>query len=160
MKTKALQRLEELNQILTSNKDMFKAGNVIPRSKLAKMFGLAITTKGSYANVHRSNLKLVRLQASLNRLLAHSGLCIRSKNYYTEFVVSDEETLKSVIKKSCASVDRATDKWITLETSYVERKERGNWGKYNKVKSKDVKAMADRQLSFRLLTTQKRVENY
>lgn len=160
MKSKQLQKLEELNNILAKNKTLFRSGTTISREVLAKMFGIKITTKGSYANVHRSNLRLVRLQGKLNKLLQHSGLCLRSKDYYTSFEVADENTLKNVITRNCAAVDTFTDKWISLETNYAERKEQGTWGTYNKVKTKDLKALVNNQMSFRLETTKDRVDNY
>lgn len=160
MKSKQLQKLEELNNILTQNKALFQPGVSISRDKLAGMFGISITAKGSYANVHRSNLRLVRLQSKLNKLLYRNGLCLRSKDYYTSFVVADEENLKGMITRNCAAVDTFTEKWISLETNYAERKELGTWGTYNKVKAKDLKALVDSQMSFRLETTQARVDNY
>lgn len=119
-------------QIINNNSQRFHVNsNPIKRRTFCKLFRVKrIVHTGEFADVQRSNLTLVGVQAEVNNVLRHSGLVLKSRNYYSEFYICNlEQTAnkivthqeKAEIHKHCSNV---------LEKAVIQRVKAGTWGMY------------------------------
>lgn len=132
--TKRQQRLIDFDNIITKNKTLFKAGSTISRADLVKLFSIPkIYNTGSYAKVHRSNLKLVAVQMDINWLMRANGLYLKSKNYYNEFHVCEKEPTKNTIVRYAGEAEIQESCEVQLDRGMVTRLSAGTWGTYNRV---------------------------
>lgn len=156
-----LKRLKEINQIITANKHKFKTGNVFTAEEFGFMFGYyGVTTKGSYKNVQRSNLKLVSIQGDVNQLMRENGLYLRSRNYYSFFEVCDIEKTKNTVLRYRAEADNTAVYNQDLLNTLQMRHSNNNWGTYNKVTVGRIKAIVDRKPSAAFVSQAKRLTQF
>lgn len=160
MKLTKKQRLLAYNKTITSFKAKFKAGKVMTREDFVDLFNIPdIVHKGTYAEVHRSNLRLVQAQTEINVLMRENGLYLSSRDYYSEFYVRDMDYTKAAIKRLSANVDICNAYATRLEDRMVKRIKNGNWGTYNKVKPSYINNMGFPEPSPRHKATIKRVKH-
>lgn len=128
------QLLRDYDDVLTKNKKLFKAGCMISRKDLVTLFGVqGDVTTGSYKRQHKANLRLVRVQNTINYLMRANGLYLKSKDYYSEFHVCQKDQTKSVIVRYAAGVDTQDSCEVQLDTGMITRLNAGTWGTYNRV---------------------------
>lgn len=132
-------RLEYYNLLLTRMKRTMVAGATFSAEDLAKMFTVSPPVrKGTYEAVHAENMRMLRLQKDLNKLLRKSGLYLRSSCYYRFFTVSSKDDTKRKIERMSAAIDSITNTQIELEAGVVVRSARKNWGTCNKLGDSDI----------------------
>lgn len=140
------QRLVDYNSIIVANMNKFKAGSVLSRKRFTKLFKIpGIVHKGSYAKVHRSNLRLVQAQTEINALMAQNGLYMKSENYYENFVVVDKKRTKQTIVRYSAEVDVNKACTTRLENNMKSRIISKTWGYYSNVSSAQIKSLSNKQ---------------
>ena len=140
------QRLVAYNSIITTNKAKLKAGKTMSRVDFVALFGITkIVNKGSYAKVHRANLRLVQAQAEINALMAENGLYLSSRDYYNEFYVRDKNYTKHTIERFSNEVDVYSACTSRLEVNLTQRVTAGTWGRYNKLSAAKVDSIASKK---------------
>jgi hypothetical protein len=148
-------------QIINNNSHRFQTGSVIKRRTFCKLFrAKKIVHEGGFAEVQRSNLTLVGIQAEVNRILRHSGLVMKSRDYYSEFYIcSLKQTAdkvlayqeKSEVHRHCSNV---------LEKATIQRLKAGTWGVYNKHAITPLQAVSEPPHSATYKNKQKRVKRW
>lgn len=155
------QRLVQYNDIITRNKKLFKPGCTLSRKDFVALFAIQnIQTKGAYAKVHRSNLKLVQVQMEINMLMRENGLYLKSNDYYSSFSVAEKKQAKNTIIRYSAEVDINNYCTTRLENKLKERVTAGTWGTYKKVASGIIANMSHNYKTLRHSATINRVKNY
>jgi hypothetical protein len=150
MSTAKQQRLLDYNQIIVNNMSQFTSGSVLSRKKFVKLFNLKdIKNKGSYAKVHRSNLRLLKAQVEINQLMRESGLYIQSRDYYTSFQVLEKDSTKKAILRYSAEVDTNTACTNRLEDTMKSRVQSKTWGIYSNVSTQTIETMKDKPKTLR-----------
>lgn len=155
------QRLINYNKIITANKFKLKAGMELTRDEFVNMFGITgIVNHGHYMSIQESNLKLVSVQNEINMLMRENGLYMKSKNYYSKFVVATKDFTKNTIIRYSSEVDRCEAVATRLEARMVTRLQNKNWGLYNKVDNKTIGSIGKFTDSVRHATTKHRVRQF
>jgi hypothetical protein len=155
------QRLIRYNDIITTNKTLFKAGSTMTRDSFVFLFKIPdIVNTGTYEEVHRANLKLVRAQMEINRLMRENGLYLESNNYYNSFSVVKKPKTKKTIVRYSAEVDINNYCTTRLETKLQERVKAKTWGTYNKVSRGVILNMDNNYKTERHKATINRVKSY
>jgi hypothetical protein len=158
---KKYNRLKAYNDIITKNKKSFKAGVTVSRANFITMFGLkGIVDTGNYKDVHKSNLKLVKAQTEINKLMNQSGLHVKSSDYYSEFTISNKERTKNEITRYSAKVERNLMATSTLENQMNLRLQRKNWGTYNRLKATTIRNLDNTPTSPRHQAVLNRVKHF
>lgn len=159
--TKKQQRLVAYNDIITKNKSAFKAGMSMDRADFIAMFNIqGIVDKGKYKDIQNSNLRLVQAQSEINMLMRENGLCMKSKDYYSKFLVADKEATKNTIIRYSSEIDRYDDRAMDLENRMDARIQRKTWGTYNRVNAKLIPALGKFSSSNRHENTKNRVKHF
>lgn len=141
--TKA-QRIAAYQKILVANKHKVKAGYSMTRKQFTRLFKLVgITHKGSFDDVHRSNMLLVQAQNEINSLLATSGMYMSSRGYYGEFYIRDQAETKNVVERMSGRVDTYDASTQRLLGNMESRVRAGTWGKYNKTNKNQAAVAVD-----------------
>lgn len=155
------QRLIDYNNTITTNKTLFKAGSTITRDSFVFLFKIPdIVNTGTYEEVHRSNLKLVRTQMEVNKLMRENGLYLESNNYYNSFTVVKKPKTKKTIVRYSAEVDINDYCTTRLEAKLQERVKAKTWGTYNKVSQGVILNMDNNYKTARHKATINRVKSY
>lgn len=74
-------------------------GQILTQDQLCELTNTVTPPVNSHAEYARRNLTLVKIYTNLNKTLRSQGLCIESRNYYTEFHVLAGDTAKKKIKQ-------------------------------------------------------------
>lgn len=149
-------------QIINNNSHRFQVNsNPIKRRTFCKLFRVKnIVHTGEFEDVQRSNLTLVGVQADINNVLRHSGLVMKSRNYYSEFYICNlKQTAhkvlnyqeKSEVNKYCGN---------TLERAVIQRLKAGTWGSYNNSVTPPLTAVASPPHSATYKNKQKRIKRW
>ena len=93
----SLQKAIYYNDLITSNKAMFKAGSKFNSTQLYKLLKLTPPASNDYVSQHKFKLKLTHHTIKINSLLALRGLRIASKHYYSEFEVVKKPKVKVTV---------------------------------------------------------------
>jgi len=139
--TKKQQRMIKYNEIIAKNKTAFKAGKFFTRNDFIKIFELVIPSTGTHKEMTKANLDLVQAQAEINMLMRENGLYIRSRDYYSEFHVSEKAKTKRTVlryRKESDVMDHCGDR---LKACMGQRIKAGTWGTYNKVPISRIRGM-------------------
>ena len=120
-------------QIINKNTHRFQAGSVIKRRTFCKLFRVKkIVHSGEFADVQRSNLALVGVQAEVNNILRHSGLVMRSRDYYSEFYIGDIKQTGNAVLNYQVKAEANKQCSDALEKAVIQRISSGAWGVYSK----------------------------
>lgn len=115
--------------VVNQNPHLFVPGQVISRRELCKLFKLKkVVHSGEFTKVQHSNLTLVHAQTEINRILRLSGLRMKSKNYYSKFVICDKEETKSAILLHQEKAESHKNCSDALEKAMAIRIKDGTWG--------------------------------
>lgn len=118
--------------IVQKNKDRFTAGKRLTRRQFTKMFRVkSIVHEGEYADVQKSNLALVSVQAAVNKVLSECGLYMRSRDYYTDFYIVDKDQTKGAILGYQEKSEAHKTASNRLESNMGQRIKAGTWGTYD-----------------------------
>jgi hypothetical protein len=157
--TKEQLQLVQYNNVIVKNKAKFKKGASMTRDEFVKLFNVQdIVNTGEYAEVHRSNLRLVGVQMQVNRLMRENGLYIASSDYYSNFEVLKKEKTKKTVLRYSAEVDINSACTNRLETKLTERVKANTWGTYNNVSVGRISNMHSSNTTRRHMNTIKRVK--
>jgi len=152
-------RLQKYNDIISRNRAKFAAGRTLSRTEFIKMFALVgDSPNGTYADMHRFNLKLVTAQMDVNALLRENGLYMKSRDYYSEFSIAKKDTTKNTVIRYSAEVDINSHCTTRLEAKLKARTDDGTWGTYRKVSQAAISRMGSKVGSIRHVNTINRVK--
>lgn len=96
--TIAEQLVDNLSKAVTTNKALFVAGTIMSEQDFCDIVGITMPTTFNTKTVSKHNLVKVKHQAILNKVLAVRGLCIKSKDYYTEHLVIPKTDVGTRVK--------------------------------------------------------------
>jgi len=107
---KAIATVTAINNLITANKSHFKAGTTMSEqqflalaSNIPDLNTPSFTSSfSSAADAHRYALKKVSCYTKFNKLLAHRGLVIKSKDYYSSFEIVEKARVSSEIERISA----------------------------------------------------------
>lgn len=102
------QTVRRLNATLYRNRETLKPGYEMPISEFVKRFSRYFPyLKDMDQRSLQDRLKTVNAYSNINRLLAHSGMAMKSRNYYTAFKIIEQPKAKlKVNKRKIANIKR------------------------------------------------------
>jgi hypothetical protein len=119
------QDLVLFDKIINANKTTFKPGSTISRKDLVSMFSIAVDSNpkavGTYKDLQADNLMLVSAQRKINDVLNHNGLHVKSRDYYSSFLVCSKELTKKTVVQHSARVERMEARQSILEANIHNR---------------------------------------
>jgi len=154
-------RLMMFNDIITKNKKAFRSGKFLTKDAFIKLFRINYNTgSGTYAEIHRANLKLVQYQTEINMLMRENGLYLRSEDYYEFFRIGNKDRVKTEVIRYSAEVDINRACTTRLENNLKTRVKAGTWGTYNRVPNSVIEQMDTYSETKRHIKTKHRVTQY
>lgn len=96
--TIAEQLVDNLSNAVTANKALFVAGTVMSEQDFCNIVGITAPTTFNTKTVTKHNLAKVKHQAILNKVLAVRGLCVKSQDYYSQFLVIPKTDVGTRVK--------------------------------------------------------------
>lgn len=101
--TKVLATVAAINDLISANKSSFAAGTTLTASEFLSLAAQVDLNSPSYdaspSNPAEYNLKVVGTYTKFNKLLAHRGLVIKAKNYYSSFRVVAKEEVNAEVER-------------------------------------------------------------
>lgn len=102
--TKVLAVVSAINDLISANKASFAAGTVLTEaqflslaSQVSDLNAPAFTSTPS--NVAQYNLQKVGTYTKFNKLLAHRGLVIKARNYYSSFEIVAKTDVNAEVER-------------------------------------------------------------
>ena len=130
--TKKAQTQVQYAKVIAKYTKRFSVGGKLTRKQMTNWFKLKdVVHEGTATTIQKSNLSLVHAQADINNLLHSSGLHLRSRNYYSEFYITNkDETKRTVLnyQNKSAAHRCCSDE---LEDAMGETIADGTWGRYS-----------------------------
>jgi hypothetical protein len=119
------QDLVLFDKIINANKKTFKVGSTITRQDLVALFSIPVDSNpkavGTYKDLQTDNLMLVNTQRKINDVLNHNGLHIKSRGYYSSFLICSKELTKKTVVQHNARVERMEARQSILEANIHNR---------------------------------------
>ena len=102
--TKVLAVVSAINDLISANKSSFAAGTVLTEaqflslaSQVSDLNAPAFTSTPN--NVAQYNLQKVGTYTKFNKLLAHRGLVIKARNYYSSFEIVAKADVNAEVER-------------------------------------------------------------
>lgn len=130
--------IEELNELINTNKAQFRPGVTIQEAELCLWFNIDKPKKVTFRTVQQFAFRKLSAYTALNKVLAHRGIVIKSVNYGTTYEVLTQPRVENKINNLHAEAQAKTARAHIIEAGKTAY--RGRW---SKLKKKEIRTMAN-----------------